>query len=84
MLSNYSRYVASFFILFSVAHSVHQDYPGKLHIGLDGWTSPNVILFLGVVVYLVHDGAMTSMILDFLKYALQSLLTACYLTLPTD
>ncbi|KLO09606.1 hypothetical protein SCHPADRAFT_811236, partial [Schizopora paradoxa] len=31
--------------------TVFQAYPGKVHIGLDGWTSPNIISFLGIVVY---------------------------------
>lgn len=44
-----------------------QAYLGKLHLGLDGWTSPNVISFLGVVVYMVRDDRITSCILDFLK-----------------
>lgn len=43
-------------------------YPGKLHIGLDGWTSPNVISFLGVIVYMVKDDKIIHTILDFLKY----------------
>ncbi|KAI0804478.1 hypothetical protein BC629DRAFT_1283162 [Irpex lacteus] len=44
-----------------------QRYTGRLHIGIDGWTSPNVISFLGITVHRVVDGKMKSMILDFIK-----------------
>lgn len=37
------------------------------HIGLDGWSSPNAISFLGVVVYFLHEGEMKSIILDFIR-----------------
>ena len=44
-----------------------QKLPGKHHIGLDGWSSPNGISYLGVVVYFLHDGKLKSIILDFIK-----------------
>ena len=44
--------------------------PGKLHIVLDGWTAPNVISYLGVIVYYVRNGKMESFTLDFIKYVL--------------
>ncbi|THH16802.1 hypothetical protein EUX98_g9241 [Antrodiella citrinella] len=44
-----------------------QEFPGLLHIGLDGWTSPNVISFLGVTVHYVEDAKLRSFILDFVK-----------------
>lgn len=47
--------------------SILQSYSGKLHIGVDGWTSPNVFSFLGVVVYMVKEGKIRSHILDFIK-----------------
>jgi hypothetical protein len=28
-----------------------QDYPGHLHIGVDGWTSPNIFSFMGITVH---------------------------------
>ena len=43
-------------------------YPGKLHIGSDGWSSPSVIAFLGVTVHWIIDSKMVSTILDFIKY----------------
>jgi hypothetical protein len=46
-----------------------QAYPGKIHICADGWTSPNVIAFIRVTVHWIVDGRMTSVILDFIKYA---------------
>jgi hypothetical protein len=45
-----------------------QSYPGRLHLCIDGWTSPNVIAFLGAMVHWVIDGHMQSLILDFIKY----------------
>lgn len=50
-------------------HYLHlqKAYPGKFHVGLDGWTSPNVISFLGVVLYFMREAELTSMILDFVK-----------------
>jgi putative exporter of polyketide antibiotics len=45
-----------------------QSYPGRLHLCVDGWTSPNVIAFLGATVHWVVDGRMESLILDFIKY----------------
>ncbi|KDQ05752.1 hypothetical protein BOTBODRAFT_90260, partial [Botryobasidium botryosum FD-172 SS1] len=38
----------------------------KLHIGIDGWSSPNTISFLGVMLHFHHKGAMHHLILDFL------------------
>jgi hypothetical protein len=54
--------------LFSVrrAYSM-QNYPGKLHIAADGWTSPNIIAFIGVTVHWIIDSKMASAILDFIK-----------------
>jgi hypothetical protein len=44
-----------------------QAYPGKVHICLDGWTSPQVIAFIGATVHWVVNGRMQSLILDFIK-----------------
>ena len=32
-------------------HTCLQKYPGRLHTAADGWTSPNVIAFIGVTVH---------------------------------
>lgn len=57
--------------IFGLARShvakVLQDYPGRLHLGFDGWTSPNVLSFLGVTVHRVVDGKVVYFILDFIK-----------------
>ncbi|KAI0314299.1 hypothetical protein OF83DRAFT_1174882 [Amylostereum chailletii] len=37
------------------------------HIGLDGWSSLNMIAFLGVIVCFLHNGEMKSIILDFIR-----------------
>lgn len=42
-------------------------YPGKVHIGLDGWTSPNVHSYLGLVVYMLRNEEPVSLVLDFVK-----------------
>lgn len=44
-------------------------HPGKLHICVDGWTSPNVIAFLGVTVHWQEVHEIQHLILDFIKYA---------------
>ena len=48
-------------------HTCLQKYPGRLHIAADGWTSPNIIAFIGVTVHWVMKGQITSIILDFIK-----------------
>jgi len=45
-----------------------QSHLGRLHLCVDGWTSPNVIAFLGATVHWVINGRMQSLILDFIKY----------------
>lgn len=42
-------------------------HPGKLHICVDGWTSPNVIAFLGVTVHWQEGHEIQHLILDFIK-----------------
>ncbi|TFY74006.1 hypothetical protein EWM64_g10006 [Hericium alpestre] len=44
-----------------------QRYTGKIHIGVDGWSSPNLFSFLGIIVFLVQNGEMLSLILDFIR-----------------
>lgn len=41
---------------------------GRIYIGFDGWTSPNVLSFLGVVVHYAHEGKSQSFTLDFIMY----------------
>jgi hypothetical protein len=45
----------------------HQDYPGRIHIGVDGWTSPNVFSFLGITVHRAVDNQIQAFTLDFIK-----------------
>ena len=49
---------------------------GAIHVAFDGWTSPNVISFLGVVVYFEKAGELQSMLLDYVRYV-SSVLTLC-------
>ena len=42
--------------------------PGKIHVVADGWTSPNVISFIGVVVQFVDEGRIHTLTLDYVKY----------------
>jgi hypothetical protein len=44
-----------------------QKYAGHLHICVDGWTSPQVISFLGITITFIQDGKIESIILDFVK-----------------
>lgn len=45
-----------------------QDYPGKLHLIVDGWTSPQVIAFLGACIAMISaQGKLEVLILDFIK-----------------
>jgi hypothetical protein len=44
-----------------------QTHKGCFHIAFDGWTSPNVISYLGVVVTYAHNGGIRSFILDFIR-----------------
>ncbi|KDQ48998.1 hypothetical protein JAAARDRAFT_51921, partial [Jaapia argillacea MUCL 33604] len=56
-----------FLLLKSQVAEILQSHFGKLHLAVDGWTSPNVISFLGVVVHLLCNGVMHRFILDFIK-----------------
>ncbi|KAF4610855.1 hypothetical protein D9613_006637 [Agrocybe pediades] len=51
----------------TIGRSYIQAYPGKLHICADGWTSPNVVAFIGTTVHCILDGKIVSAILDFIK-----------------
>ncbi|PIL29554.1 hypothetical protein GSI_08362 [Ganoderma sinense ZZ0214-1] len=44
-----------------------QALPGKIHICMDGWMSPNVISFLGVTAHWHENGSIQHVILDFIK-----------------
>ncbi|PIL27248.1 hypothetical protein GSI_10392 [Ganoderma sinense ZZ0214-1] len=44
-----------------------QSVPGKIHICMDGWTSPNVISYLGVTAHWHEQGQIQHIILDFIK-----------------
>ena len=46
---------------------IYQNIPGKIHICVDGWTSPNVISFLGVTAHWHEGGKVKHIILDFIK-----------------
>lgn len=39
----------------------------QIHIGLDGWASPNVFSYLGVTVKYVEKGVLRGHILDFVR-----------------
>ncbi|KAG2010401.1 hypothetical protein CC2G_013230 [Coprinopsis cinerea AmutBmut pab1-1] len=43
---------------------------GHLHVGVDGWTLPNVFAFPGVTVHYVVDDALKMLTLDFVKLTL--------------
>ena len=45
-----------------------QSVKQRLHIALDGWTSPNVFSFLSVMVWYYENGKIHGFVLDFVKY----------------
>lgn len=44
-----------------------QDVTGKIHISVDGWSTPNVIAFIGIVVHYILNGKLESLLLDFVQ-----------------
>ncbi|RPD54706.1 hypothetical protein L226DRAFT_470113, partial [Lentinus tigrinus ALCF2SS1-7] len=44
-----------------------QNLKGKVHLCVDGWTSPNVISFLGVTAHWHEDAEIRHVILDFIR-----------------
>jgi len=52
-----------------------QKYPGWIHVGFDGWTSPNVFSFLSVVVHTAVEGKLHSFVLDFILWVLLRILS---------
>lgn len=66
--STVSRDIQSIFSLTKVNVAKRlQNNPGMLHVGIDGWTAPNVFCFLGVTIHFIEDGHNQSLILDFIK-----------------
>lgn len=43
--------------------------PHRIHLTLDGWTSSNIISFLGVTVRYFEKGTIHGFVLDFVRYA---------------
>ncbi|KAF8574611.1 hypothetical protein K439DRAFT_1371925, partial [Ramaria rubella] len=46
---------------------ITQEYPGKLHLGIDGWAAPNIFSFLGITVTCCLGASFVTMILDFIR-----------------
>ncbi len=44
-----------------------QRLKGAIHIAFDGWTAPNVLSYLGVVVLFENQGVLVSLLLDFVR-----------------
>ncbi|TBU22600.1 hypothetical protein BD311DRAFT_675736, partial [Dichomitus squalens] len=42
-------------------------HPGRIHLCVDGWTSPNVFSFLGITAHWFQEGQLQHIILDFIK-----------------
>ena len=47
----------------------YQEYNGKLHFGMDVWTSPNHKAIVAFLVYLANNGRLLSMVLDIVEVA---------------
>lgn len=60
------RFVYTYFYPYSSLNK-SQSYKGRLHFGVDGWSSPNVFSFLGLTVHRCVNGAIIECILDFIK-----------------
>ena len=64
-----SRDISDMYYRSRTAITLHlQSVKNRLHIALDGWTSPNVYSFLGVTVQYFENGDVCSFVLDFVKY----------------
>lgn len=62
-----SRHIKLFHMLCqSKVISTLQNYKGVIHIGLDTWTAGNGAPFMGITIHRCVDGAIQSMILDFI------------------
>ncbi|KAI0363104.1 hypothetical protein BV20DRAFT_958990, partial [Pilatotrama ljubarskyi] len=49
-------------------HPLSTAMPGRVHICIDGWTSPNVLSFLGITAHWHEHGKLRHIILDFVRY----------------
>lgn len=54
-------------VMYSPLLTIPQKHDGKFHLCLDGWSSPNVISFLGVTAQRVVESKLQRFILDFIK-----------------
>ncbi len=63
-----ARDISDMFERSHVVIAIHlQSIRHRLHIGLDGWTSPNVFSFLGVTVRYFEKEGIHGFVLDFVK-----------------
>ena len=44
-----------------------KNFIGKVHVGIDGWASANVLPFLGVTIALCDKGEMEQFTLEFVQ-----------------
>ncbi|KAJ3504337.1 hypothetical protein NMY22_g17960 [Coprinellus aureogranulatus] len=44
-----------------------REVEGVIHVSADGWTSPNTIAFIGVIIQYIERGLIQSLTLDFIK-----------------
>ena len=49
-----------------------QALPGKIHLCVDGWTSPNYMSFLGVTAHWGDGDGLEHVTLDFIKWVCSS------------
>lgn len=52
----------------SFANLTAQGLPCRIHICVDGWTSPNILAFLGITAHWHNSGKIRHVILDFVRY----------------
>lgn len=66
MLPNFLRCDSSFIIIVSIINSLSQEAPGRKHIAFDGWSSANIINFIGLMVYFILKGDLRAVLLDLI------------------
>ena len=52
----------------TVADSPYQEFAGAVHLVIDGWTSPLMASYLGIVVMWFSGGVLHRRILEFIRY----------------
>ena len=52
----------------TIADPLNQEFTGAVHLVIDGWTSPLMVSYLGIVVMWFSGGMLHRRILEFVRY----------------